>query len=301
VAREVDVEKKSAELFQESAQNALRLALESGRNQELAYTATSIRTGIKRLSRMKYTWTGLSSVNVDEVFRKSVDPGIASEVALRDATAGIILYRLGKELRDYKWTRAFWRRVIATGLELRDPLAPRKLREHHGETILNLLELTKESGDIWLFGYIESDFFIERVFHPRYLLELIERNPETALTWVQLAKEVGGNRISRRVDPELLEVVLSRSNLTKLLYRNPTAFATALWLVRISDSTRITGEFLRLLSGVFQRWGQFSTVAARLPISTLPDLEWLVQQADDTELAEPLHEWLQRIVHGGRE
>ena len=205
--------------------------------------------------------------------------------------------------------------------------------------------MTKESGDIWLFGYIESDLFIERVFHPRYLLELIERNPETALawvqlarelgnerllkhiepevfervfrprylleliernpetalTWVQLAKEVGGNRISRRVDPELLEVVLSRSNLTKLLYRNPTAFATALWLVRISDSTRITGEFLRLLSGVFQRWGQFSTVAARLPISTLPDLEWLVQQADDTELAEPLHEWLQRIVHGGRE
>jgi len=92
VAREVDVEEKSAELFQESAQNALRLALESGRNQELAYTATSIRTGIKRLSRMKYIWTGLSSVNVDEVFRKSVDPSIASEVALRDATVGIILY-----------------------------------------------------------------------------------------------------------------------------------------------------------------------------------------------------------------
>jgi len=199
VAREVDVEEKSAEPFQESAQNALRLALESGRNQELAYTATSIQTGIKRLSRMKYTWAGLSSVNVDEVFRKSVDPGIASEVALRDATAGIILYRLGKELRDYEWTRAFWRRVIATGLELRDPLdplAPRKLREHHGETILNLLELTKESGDIWLFGYIESDFFIGRVFHPRYLLGLIERNPETALAWVQLARERRGQPAS---------------------------------------------------------------------------------------------------------
>ena len=80
--------------------------------------------------------------------------------------------------------------------------------------------------------------FSERVYDSRYLLELSERNPEAALAWVQLVRELGGGRFvedfaRERIHPRLYERAFNPNYLLKLSEHNPV---TALfWLQCVLD------------------------------------------------------------------
>jgi hypothetical protein len=93
---------------------------------------------------------------------------------------------------------------------------------------------------------LEPEFF-ERAFHPRHLLELSERNPEAALAWMQLLREVGGESFLRRLEPEFFERAFHPRHLLELSERNPEAALAWVRLLR-----EMGGEsFLRRLEPEF--------------------------------------------------
>jgi hypothetical protein len=82
------------------------------------------------------------------------------------------------------------------------------------------------------------DELFGRVFDPRYLLELTDRNPEAALAWLQLAREMRGGQFLEYFgrDPlhnqKVLERVLDPRYLFGLSERNPEAALAWLQLAR---------------------------------------------------------------------
>jgi hypothetical protein len=85
---------------------------------------------------------------------------------------------------------------------------------------------------------MDSDFF-DRMFHPRRLLELSERNPEEALAYLQIIHELGGVRFSDlhidQIDPEFLERMFHPGRLLELSERNPEGALAYIQILRELD------------------------------------------------------------------
>ena len=96
----------------------------------------------------------------------------------------------------------------------------------------------------------DSQDFLEQAFNSRFLLQLIEHNPETVLAWVQLARDLGGERFIKYftkkspVGEEFFERALDPCFLLQLSERNPEAALA--WLQMARD---LGGERLNYFDG----------------------------------------------------
>jgi hypothetical protein len=172
-----------------------------------------------------------------------------------------------------------------------DPRHLLELSKRNPEAALAWVQLAREVGGEGFLRRLEPEFF-ERAFNPRYLLELSERNPEAALAWVQLAREVGGKDFLRRLEPEFFERLFSHSYFTRLLRRKPVAFATMLRLVRSTEDARGVDAILAWLSSALGRLRGAGSILNSLPLSTLPDIQWLCNRAADSQVGGLLRDWL---------
>lgn len=235
-----DVDGGDVNAFQESAREALSLALKQGTTHELVCIAVSIRAGIRRLWQRRIHGP---SMDVIRVFRDAIEAGVAAEVGLREPMAGILLYRLAEELHDYEWMREF-RHLCFDSSPRRWHL--RRMAERGPEGLFSLIELAKELGGAYFFRRVDPGFF-EGMFEPRFLFELSERNPEVALTWIQLAMEVGATRFHGQLDPESIQRAFHPRRMLELSERNPEAVLTWLRLAK-----EVGGEqFVRQLQPEF--------------------------------------------------
>jgi len=90
--------------------------------------------------------------------------------------------------------------------------------------------------------------FFGRMFDPRHLLELSERNPEGALTYLQILRELGGGRFHEefaglRIDPKAMHRMFDPRQLLELSERNPEGALTYLQILRELDGGRFFEEF----------------------------------------------------------
>ena len=178
-------------------------------------------------------------------------------------------------------------------------LHPRRLLELSGRNpklLLSWVHLIRELGIERSNEELFPEEFFERAFHPRHLLDIVERNPEAAMTWLQVVTELGGDRFIERHGQELFERVFDRFVVSRLLYEKPTAFAIALRLARISQSSRAI-EIVEKCLAANSRDSRFGRVPiGALPISALSDVEWLAKKSGNPELRSAL-----RKLYEGRE
>jgi len=123
-----------------------------------------------------------------------------------------------------------------------------------------------------------------RLLHPRYLLDLAERNPEAALSWVQLAREMGGKRWLERYGEEIFEQAFTEASVKRLLLHKPAIFIEALRLVQIFGWLRAADALLQSLASFLDRPGGDKTLLKQLPLEALPELQWLAQTTADRKL-----------------
>ena len=76
--------------------------------------------------------------------------------------------------------------------------------ERNPEAAIAWVRTAHHLGGKGFLRHLDPELF-ERVFHPRYLLELSDRNPEATLAWLQLVRELGSPGRFRRFGPEFLE------------------------------------------------------------------------------------------------
>jgi hypothetical protein len=163
------------------------------------------------------------------------------------------------------------------------------LSERSPEAAAALLQFVGQVAGEHLLKNIEPAYF-EGAFHPRVALELGHRNPEVALMWLQICRQVGGGRSFRDAELELFNQVLNADYFTSLLTRRPGAFAAILRFVRATEEDRVVDAMLTSLSSICQPDGGKSALE-RLPLSALPDLQWLADQTPDDKRAQPFREW----------
>jgi hypothetical protein len=205
----------SALEFGKLVAQALALAVaHHASDEELTRITSSVQRGFTRLS------IGCARVNPfprarGSLFCRSVDTRIAWEISLRNASAGLALYRIAKELRESHWLEEFG--FMGADCIRRGPGHRVDVLERDPETMLNWMRLVREIGH----SFRPEPF--EPTFEFRYLLELTELNPEAIATWVQLVREAGGGQLLRQVNPEFLKRVFNPSYLLSLAEINPEA------------------------------------------------------------------------------
>ena len=223
--------------FARLGSGTIQLALKSGRRDELEQVCLTVARALdvsitSRLPKHDPRPTARNSV-----FRDMVEPRMAAEVAIRDARSGRILWALGRQLCDHEWQREFSHRFLDFTAH-KMPMKGIELGEQYG---LEWFRLMRDIG-----GGMFSEFvdrrgihpeMFERIFHPRQLLELSERNPEGALAYVQLLREIGGGRFLERysekeMGPEFFERMFHPKQLLELSERNPEGALAYLQLVR---------------------------------------------------------------------
>jgi hypothetical protein len=229
-------ENRGGEEFSLAVRQALEMAFDRRKYEELEQIALTIRRSVRRLR-----WRDALAV-----FLNAVSPGLACEVTFRNPRAGLILYEVGKEIGEDRWLDGFRRRLAR--------YLPDFLLDFIGrdpEAALTWLQLGRELGAGRVWERLRPEH-LERIFHPRHLLDLSERNPRTALTWLQLGLELGAGRLWERDAPELLERIFDPRYLLELSKRSPEIALTWVQLARELGAGRAwERDALELLERVF--------------------------------------------------
>jgi hypothetical protein len=107
------------------------------------------------------------------------------------------------------------------------------------EAALSWLQLSYELGSQWIWERCDRQL-LQRIFHPRHLMELMERDPEVALTcWLQLARKLTGRQIWEQHAAELFQHFYNPSHLTELMKSCPEAAPSRLRLIRELGGIRV--------------------------------------------------------------
>jgi hypothetical protein len=283
---------ENAQEFANTLRQTLEMALRDDKREELEHICLSLRRAMMQLKFGNSRRMGPVHERF-EVLRDAISPRIAAEVAMQNAQAARVLWQTAKELPDSEWMYRLSRAFNEVAFHRRHPMA---IMERDPDAWIAWLQLMQATGGWRILerhrpGIIRYEFF-DRAFDPRHLLELSKRNPEAALAWVQLAREVGGKDFLRRLEPEFFERLFSHSYFTRLLRRKPVAFATMLRLVRSTEDARGVDAILAWLSSALGRLRGAGSILNSLPLSTLPDIQWLCNRAADSQVGGLLRDWL---------
>ena len=130
--------------------------------------------------------------------------------------------------------------------------------------------------------------WVERFSHPSILMELTERNPATALNFVQLARELGGERWIERYGDKFVNQMFRPVYLKWLLANRPAEFAQMLSLARLLDSNHAAEAVQQAMFSRQHRSVGERMLLKRLPLEALSDLQWVIKTTGNNQLAEAL-------------
>jgi hypothetical protein len=217
------------------------------------------------------------------------DPEFISNLVDRDPETAISWIRVTRSLNGKHFMRKGWK--------ILDHLFdPRRygidLMELKPEVALALINVAREIG-LEELPHLKHDVF-ERFVHPRRLLELSHRNPDLALTWLQLVGEAGTVKFLRKVGDELFEEGFDSFVLRRFLRSNPIGFAFALQLARVTQSRRGLETVVDSLSAISKI--ELGLLMNGLPISAVPEIHWLIENAEQTEPIKELAALLSRSL-----
>lgn len=223
----------SPEEFVPRAKRALEQALENGRRDQLEHICLII-VRIFEENLLSRSWMGVR----DRVFREVFHPGFAVDIAKRAPRAARIVVDLGKQLRDIAWLEEFSGRFIEDVAEV----VSRGMFESDHSTWASWIRLLRDVGGVHNnFSFMHrrrfSGEFVNRLFDPRRLIEISERNPEEAFSYLQILLEWGGRLnferfIQQEMEPGILDRVFKPRNLAQLIERNPEAALACLRTLR---------------------------------------------------------------------
>jgi hypothetical protein len=224
---------------------SIEQVLESGRPDELEYVCLIV-------SRALEWMTPQSSYRL--WFRDLISPLTAAEVAMRDARSGSVLWALAKQAMDPDWQIEFSRRLLDYMLRMR-PTEMMGSRAQNGIAMSQLLRDVGRGASRFADRHLHSLELSERALHPRDLLELSERNPEGALAYIQMLRQLGGGRFleryfERELGPEFFERLFHPGHLLELSERNPEGALAYVQMLRELGG----GSFLE--RGVEKEMGQ---------------------------------------------
>jgi hypothetical protein len=184
-------------------------------------------------------------------FRDLLSARLVVEIALYQPRSARILFDLGKQIGDFEWLDEFSGRFLEyIMLEM-----PRSAIFGSGVPPTDWIRLLRDVGrglSPLLTRRIVPEFF-ERMFHPRQLMELIERNPEAALAYLQVLRElVRGEffgHIERELGPQFFERMFHPRQLMELTERNPEAALAYLQVLRELGGGEHFGHFVKRVPG----------------------------------------------------
>ena len=144
--------------------------------------------------------------------------------------------------------------------------------------------------------HLEPEFF-ERALHPRQLLELAERSPESALALIQVMREIGGGRFLRHLQPEFFERAFHPRQLLELVERSPESALAWIQVMR-----EIGGDsFLRHLEPEFFERAlhprQLLELVERSPESALAWIQVMREIGGERFLGHLEPEFFERALH----
>lgn len=214
--------------FVRLAVSTIQLALRRGRRDELEHICLIISRTLLRHDRTIDSMHMFRFTDNPGTFRELLHPGMAAEVAYCDARSGRLLWNIATKVMDYEWQHEFLIRLIDN--PFRDSKGQGVMQRdwHNG---VELLQLIRDVGGVGMLSRFDlrgrpSSIILERILHPRHLQEMIHRDPDRALVYIQLIQEFGGSRVFERLSreawgKEFFEKIFHPKHLLELGERNP--------------------------------------------------------------------------------
>lgn len=161
-----------------------------------------------------------------------------------------------------------------------------EIAEWDPELVMTLLQLAQELG-INEFSQ-EFEFGLHKIFHTRQFLELLAWKPEVLLAWLQLAQDTGNSRLLSYFEDRGLEDEFLHSLHLNMLQLNPNSIVALLKLARHSNSRKFNGMLFKALRSELHDIHGGQSLLETLPISCIPDLEWLIEETGDLDIKSEL-------------
>ncbi|OYT92151.1 MAG: hypothetical protein CFE43_09580 [Burkholderiales bacterium PBB3] len=230
--------------------NTLDLAVRRGRRDELEHLCLIVSRTLSRHIEAFGVNRGFRFNDDYIAFRNLFDPAMAAAVAFRDARSGRLLWDIATQVSDYEWQEEFLLRMVDR--PMRDS-SGRGTTEPNWSNGVELLQLIRDVGGSGMLLRSDlrgrpSKFFLERVLHPRHLQELIQRDPDSALVYIQMIQEFGGTRVLERFSREawgkdFFEKIFHPKHLLELGERNPEGALAFIQLLHQIDGGRYVERY----------------------------------------------------------
>jgi len=226
----------SPHAFVDHSRVTLEQAIRNGRRDQIEAVCQVIARTLERSSLQQSR-----GAERCRLFRDIFAFPLAVELAMRDPRSARILLGLGKQLHDPEWVFEFSRHFLDFFSHKMPPFEMVDHSSGFGDSIEWLQLLREIGGTGTRLNYARKrdmpPRFFDRMLDPRHLLELSERNPEDALAYLQILRELGGGRyfdefLGRRMDPELIDRMFHPRHLLELSERNPEGALAYLQVLR---------------------------------------------------------------------
>ncbi len=228
-----------------------------------------------------------------EFFERLLQPRRLSEFIDHNPGGVLALLQILQELGGEQHFKRFVEQEYEAEL-FKQLLHPRHLGEFMGrnpEGALAWLQILQELGGEQHFKrFVERELgpaFFERLLHSRHLGEFMGRNPEGALAWLQILQELGGEQhfkrlVERELGPAFFERLLHPRHFLTPNKLGIQSIRVGLFLARILRSRAICEALIKGFKKDVKDSLSLKSLLLGLPIESLRDLRWLVDQTDDT-------------------
>ncbi len=229
--------------FVEFAREAMEFSLRNSRWDQIE-SICQFMSRICERANTRHCW----STEGERVFQHVFEPSLMVEIAMRDPRSARILFGVGKRFHDSEWVFRFARQFLEVFIH-EGPLFGTEKRIVNSENSAEWLLLFREIGRSGiLFSYTNRINIFDRVIDPRHLLVLSERNPESALIYLQVLRELGGARyfeefIDSKMGSKIIRRIFDSPYLLELSGGNPEGALSYLKVLRELGGSRYFEEF----------------------------------------------------------
>jgi len=236
---------ESPKEFVEFSRGALEQAVRSNRRDHIESICQVLTRTLEQTSRRQFR-----DIDLGGVFRHILNPHLAVEVAMCDPRSARVLFGLGKRFQDLEWVFEFSQRFIDIFTHDMPFHAAEWSGSDSGDSAEWLMLFREMGGSGEFFHYahrkrtpIKS---FDRALDPQRLLKLSEHNPEGALIYLQILRELGGGRyfeefFGKRMEPEFIDRFFR--HLLKLSEHNSEGALAYLQILRELGGGRYFKEF----------------------------------------------------------
>lgn len=227
--------------FAEHGRRTLEQAIRRGRIDQLEIVSDIIARALEKHLRVRGPIG-----NADRVLRQMLPPHFVVELAMRDPRSARVLYELGRQSWDSEW-------ILEVSMQIVEYLSGRlrmEIDERGSAEWVQLLGFVREFAGGSRLGRYRGrrrarGRYLERALHPQHFVKLLERNPEGAVAYLQILRELGGARyfsefVVRRIGPAVFGRMrrFAQGRLGGLMEENPEGALAYLQVAREVGSER---------------------------------------------------------------